>query len=107
MGKIFQEETRGSDIVCRYGGEEFLIFMYDTNFDNAKAFAEKLRNDVRQLNLKYGAASLGTITISQGIAIFPDDGVMPQTLIEGADHALYKAKKTGRNKIVMAQDELN
>jgi diguanylate cyclase (GGDEF)-like protein/PAS domain S-box-containing protein len=106
VGKIFQEEARGSDIVCRYGGEEFLVFMYDTDRNAAQAYAERTRTSLAQLSLQYGAIKLGSLTISQGIAIFPTDGVMPSTLIEGADHALYKAKKAGRDKIVFMQDAL-
>lgn len=106
IGKLFQEHVRGSDVVCRYGGEEFIIVLYDTHLEAAKQFAERVRENMRRISIQYGNSTLGSITLSQGIAVFPSHGITPKTLIESADRALYMAKERGRDRVICANEEV-
>lgn len=101
VGVVLQENIRMGDIASRYGGEEFLLMFYDTNTMDALKRAESIRTAVSMLNIHYGAQSVGPITISIGVSEFPQDGKTPVELTEAADKALYIAKNTGRNKIVV------
>jgi len=95
-----QENTRNSDMVCRYGGEEFCIICPELTKEDAKKTAEKLRQMVQTLELpKIKSVPIGNLTISSGIASFPEDGNNAYRLIMNADKALYEAKNSGRNKV--------
>ena len=87
--KVFRNSVRPSDVVCRYGGEEFIIILPQTDKSAAKIVAERLRV---QVGLYLPA------TVSIGIASIPEDAQEIVPLIEKADNALYQAKKTGKNK---------
>lgn len=105
VAQVFQSFTRAGDILCRFGGEEFLIFLFNTDYNAARSYAERLRNAVNEMHLFYNAKSLGSISISLGLAVHPDDGRDPHTLIERADSALYKAKNAGRNRVVAVSEQ--
>lgn len=107
MGRAMNEGFRGSDIACRYGGEEFLLFLYDTSLEVAEKRAEELSQKIKHIQIKYGATVLEKITISQGIAMFPENGTTAEELIEAADKALYKAKHEGRDRIVVYKNKKN
>lgn len=104
VGKILQHDIRVGDIATRYGGEEFIIMFYNIDLESTMTRADKIREDVARIQLKYGAQQIGQVTISIGLACYPSDGVTSNDLIEAADKALYHAKKTGRNKIVVYSD---
>ncbi len=87
--KVFNNSVRTMDIVCRYGGEEFIIILPQTDKKSAQIIAERLRVQV--------ALYLPT-TVSIGIATSPEDAQEIEQLIQKADGALYQAKKTGKNK---------
>lgn len=99
LSKILLIETRRQDIVGRYGGEEFLILLFDTSLDEAIATAERIRCTIAAS--KFASIDL-QVTISGGIAAY-NDTMQPHDLIAAADENLYKAKLNGRNKII-AQD---
>lgn len=100
VAKNMLEEVSEKDICCRYGGEEFLILLPYSTIDNALAVAERLR--VKQA---FSENLCGRpVTLSAGIATYPTMAKTPNQLIEIADKALYKAKKTGRNCIQVAGD---
>lgn len=99
VGYLLRENFRGSDIACRFGGEEFLLFLYDTTAEVAKERAEDLRQKVHKIQVKYGKDILEKISISQGISTFPQDGNNSEELIAAADHALYRAKNEGRDRV--------
>lgn len=90
---------RTSDICCRYGGEEILIIMYDTDLDNALNKIEHLRRRIAEL--KFHFVDLVTVTASFGVAQFPQDGENSEALIKSADDALYQSKNAGRNRITI------
>lgn len=94
---------RSTDIACRYGGEEFLLLLSNANQATAYRRAERLRHDTRYLTMKYQGKSLGNITVSAGVAIFPDHAKTDSALIWAADMALYRAKMTGRDRVVLAE----
>jgi len=100
IAQAIMENTRTSDIVCRYGGEEFVIISPELSKKDAKRMAEKLRQIVEKLELpQIKTVPTGKLTISSGVASFPEDGNTTYQLILNADKALYKAKETGRNKV--------
>jgi diguanylate cyclase (GGDEF)-like protein len=104
LGKILSGGIRAGDLACRYGGEEFLLVLFNTDAEAAKARAEILREEVSHIRIKYGTQDVGPIQISIGIAVYPQDGLTSAELIETADKALYEAKNSGRNKSVLYAD---
>ncbi len=102
LGLFLQKNTRQSDITCRFGGEELTIIMLDSDLDNARIRAENLRQGIKQLKLQYHAATLSSITVSMGIAAFPDHGLNVEQLFKLADEALYQAKREGRDQVICA-----
>ncbi|KTD21244.1 diguanylate cyclase [Legionella londiniensis] len=101
IGEVFRNEMRATDLACRYGGEEFVVFIHNINTENAKNIAENLRLKIYHLNIKHNDQQIGPITISIGIAIFPNNGQTVGELLGAADGALYQAKKKGRNQVVL------
>jgi diguanylate cyclase (GGDEF)-like protein/PAS domain S-box-containing protein len=102
IGDFLKTKVRSEDVVCRYGGEEFAIILPEASLDITKERAEKLRGEVKLLNVEYHRKPLDTITLSLGIAIFPDHGRNGEAVLKAADIALYRAKTEGRDKVVMA-----
>lgn len=100
LSKIIQGRVRGYDIVSRYGGEEFVVIMPGTPKQEALKVAEYLRLEVEAYTFEGGEnMPLHQVTISIGVASFPEDGEDTATLLLNADQALYKAKHEGRNKV--------
>jgi diguanylate cyclase (GGDEF)-like protein len=98
---------RAGDIVARYGGEEFAVVLPGTTQAGAVRVAEQLRASVEALRLPNDASATASyVTISCGVTtVTPTAGVNPQTLVAGADRALYNAKRRGRNRV--AEDSAN
>lgn len=102
FAKFLKDCLRGYDCIYRYGGEEFLILLPDTNDATAQKKAEILRAEIKKLKLEYAGKVLPIISISAGIAIYPDNGSDGRSLIAAADIALYKAKSAGRDTVICA-----
>ena len=102
MATIFRDSVRGCDYVARYGGEEFLIMLPETGSDRGVQTAERIRNQMAEEKF-VGDGKTVTITISVGVAVFPEHANFPKSLVSSADTALYKAKKGGRNQVVLGQ----
>ncbi|TAN47885.1 MAG: sensor domain-containing diguanylate cyclase [Betaproteobacteria bacterium] len=100
-GIFLKTRTRGHDVACRYGGEEFLLVMPDASLEVARQRAEVLREGIRTLGVVHKTQAL-TITASFGVAAFPDSGADRDQLLKAVDTALYEAKSTGRNRVVTA-----
>lgn len=102
LGAFLKKTTRGGDIVCRYGGEEFLVVMPGANLENTKAHAERLRQGVKELTVYHLGKPLPKCTISLGVAAFPESGETTDTLLKAVDNALYLAKREGRDRFETA-----
>jgi len=103
VAEIIKNGVKGSDIVARYGGEEFVIVFPETKKEDAIKVCEKLREKIEKYKFPYEKNQPnGTLTVSFGIATFPDDASTPEDLLKKADFALYKAKEMGKNKVVSA-----
>jgi len=94
------KHTRTGDIVCRYGGEEFLVVLPNTKLDMAAQIAERWRITTQESKIIENGAEI-TATISCGISEFPTDGSTEAEVLEKADKALYAAKDKGRNQVVL------
>lgn len=99
---FLRQHVRKSDIVCRYGGEEIVMIMPESSLENTSQRAEQLRQGIKQLELKHRDRSLGTISVSIGVASFPEHSPRGPELIRAADAALYRAKAEGRDRVVTA-----
>ncbi|MBO9998874.1 MAG: PAS domain S-box protein [Cyanobacteria bacterium SID2] len=102
IGKLLRESVRGSDIACRYGGEEMTLVLPECSLVDARARAEAIREGISQLRIHYQGKMLDVLTASLGVACFPQHGVTGQVLLQAADTALYRAKAEGRNRVVVA-----
>lgn len=93
-------QTRASDIVARYGGEEFVIVLPETNLEGAQIKAERIRGLIADYAFDNASAQpLGRVSVSIGVAAFPNHGAEKQQLIDAADRQLYRAKHEGRNRV--------
>jgi diguanylate cyclase (GGDEF)-like protein/PAS domain S-box-containing protein len=101
LGRVLREHLRESDILCRYGGDEFVLVLPDSSAADTLKRVEQIRLFVRQLQVQYGDQVLGAITISAGIAQAPDHEINAAELLRAADQALYVAKQAGRNQIAV------
>ncbi|MBS1188394.1 MAG: putative diguanylate cyclase domain [Rhodocyclaceae bacterium] len=105
VSKVFTQSVRASDLVIRYGGEEFLIILQDAAAEAAERVAENIRVAVENLKVQT-AGTLLQKTISIGIADFPTDSETFWQAVKFADVALYQAKETGRNRVVRFKPEM-
>ena len=92
------KNTKGDDIVGRFGGEEFIILLKNTNLDNSKVMLEKIRKDIDDLIVKYNNFIIDNLNISIGAVFNQDNNTDLNNLIEKADKALYNVKENGRNQ---------
>ena len=102
-GDFLRTQIRAEDIACRYGGEEFVLIMPGSSLEATRLRAEQVRKDMSRVRVEHGGRSLGTITLSAGVAVFPHDGLAAKTVLQAADEALYHAKSTGRDRVVIFQ----
>lgn len=102
LGEFLQKNIRVSDIGCRYGGEELTVILPEASVDVTYKRAERLREGIKNLNLQHRHQPLDTITISIGVASFPNHGLTGEAVLQAADAALYLAKKEGRDTVRVA-----
>jgi diguanylate cyclase (GGDEF)-like protein len=97
LGALLDIEFRGEDTVCRYGGEEFMVVLPHADLEGSKTVAEKLREKIQQsIKIVWQGKELG-ITVSIGVAVYPDHADTIHKVVDCADSSLYKAKEAGRN----------
>jgi diguanylate cyclase (GGDEF)-like protein/PAS domain S-box-containing protein len=102
FGNLLKSGRRGGDVVCRYGGEEFAFVLPGASLDSARLRAERLREEIKRLDVRHFGQRLEAVTLSIGIAVFPDNAESAEQLVKAADDALYRAKEEGRDRIVSA-----
>ena len=104
-GRVIKEALRAGDVASRFGGEEFAAFLLDANYAQGLVAAERVRGAMAEHSFPVtrrddpNGEATHRITISIGVAAFPDDATDPIHLVELADSALYRAKRSGRNRI--------
>ena len=104
VAKILKNNSRTTDIVCRYGGEELCIILPNTSSEEALFNAKRINKAVEEATFDLNNSQKGKVTISVGVATFPDNANSPELLIEHADKGLYYAKEHGRNQVVCIKE---
>lgn len=102
FGKFLKKHVRGDDIACRYGGEEFILILPGSNLEDTTQRAEQVRLGAKKLDIRHKHESLGAISISLGVAVAPLHADDCEGVIRAADQALYRAKRAGRDQVVVA-----
>jgi diguanylate cyclase (GGDEF)-like protein/PAS domain S-box-containing protein len=100
LANFLTENSRQGDVVCRYGGEEFVILMPNATLHDAYERAETWRKDYTAKGIKYDNKVL-SVTFSAGVASFPLHGASGEDILQAADHALYRSKSDGRNRVTI------
>ncbi|KFL28559.1 response regulator PleD [Devosia sp. 17-2-E-8] len=95
-----RRNIRGVDLACRFGGEEFVVLMPDTDFRQAQSVAERVRQAVAERPFEAGAQRPLNITVSVGVALNDAENDTPELVLKRADIALYRAKREGRNRVI-------
>ena len=103
FGRFLQNHIREEDIACRYGGEEFLLIFPETSLEILQQRAQDLREEATHLIVLHRGQPLGAVTLSLGVASFPEHGSSGDALLRAADAALYRAKREGRDRVVTGQ----
>jgi diguanylate cyclase (GGDEF)-like protein/PAS domain S-box-containing protein len=99
VGAVLQRSIRGEDIACRYGGEEFILILPEASLRDAAQRAQQIRDAIRAISMVHDTRPVGPVTVSLGVAIFPEDGRSAVSVLRAADAALYRAKAEGRNRV--------
>ena len=102
LGNLLLGHVRGEDIACRYGGDEFIIVLPDASRGVTFKRAELICEYSKQYHLQFEGQTLEAVTLSLGVAVFPEDGSTSAAVLRAADAALYRAKREGRSQVVMA-----
>ena len=106
VADVFRSSLRADDIAARFGGEEFVVLLPETEFDDAFALAERIRETIGRQRVSVGEiGETLSATVSIGIAMCPRDGTDSSSLIHSADLAVYRAKIQGRNRVVDGRAE--
>lgn len=104
VAQVLKANTRKVDTVARFGGEEFVVILPEQNKESSSGVAEKLRKAVARTRFtRMQSQPTGHISISIGVATYPDDGEDPKLVLDRSDLALYVAKRSGRNRVVTYQ----
>jgi len=96
---VIKGRVRAGDLACRYGGEEFSLIVAEVDTEGAYTCVESVREAIKHLSLHHRGQTLGTITVSAGIATYPAHADNSEDLIRAADEALYQAKQAGRDRV--------
>ena len=102
VARLLRAQFRKSDIVCRYGGEEFTIVMPGATLEQARRRTVRVCEAIRNFEITYGGRAVGPVTMSFGVAAFPQHGDAPDIVLKAADGALLRAKMEGRDRVTVA-----
>ena len=103
VGSLLVSQVRSGDLACRYGGDEFVLILPEASLDITRQRAERVREAIQRVRIQYRGQTLGPISLSMGVSTFPTHGATYDALLKSADEALYRAKKEGRNRVVIAR----
>ncbi len=103
LSVFLRSNVRGEDIACRYGGEEFVLILPDASAEITQQRAEKIRQGIKHLKVRFNHKVLKSLTVSLGIAMLPDQGSTGEVILRASDGALYQAKAAGRDRVVTAK----
>jgi diguanylate cyclase (GGDEF)-like protein len=106
LADLFRTFFRATDICCRYGGEEFAIILPESSSRDAVIRADALRSEVKSLRLHYKKQTVGQLTVSVGVAAFPEHGSTSTELLKIADQCLYESKASGRDVVTVGTSSL-
>ncbi len=108
IARILSNGRRANDFCARYGGEEFALVLVDTPKLTGALFAEKLKSLIEQRKFEHGSSQPGgVLSVSIGLATIPEDAIDGESLVRAADSALYRAKESGRNQVVLAPPKMD
>jgi diguanylate cyclase (GGDEF)-like protein/PAS domain S-box-containing protein len=102
LGSLLLRQVRGEDIACRYGGDEFIIILPDASHEVTRERAELICEYAGMFHLQFEGQSLAPVTLSLGVAVFPEHGTTSTGILRAVDAALYRAKHDGRGRVVVA-----
>ena len=103
LGSLLLKHVRGEDIPSRYGGDEFIIVLPDASRVVTRKRAELICESAKQFHFQFEGQTLGTVTLSLGVVVFPEHGSTSAAILKAADDALYRAKHEGRSRLVAAK----
>jgi len=101
-GSFLRTQVRSSDVACRYGGEEFILILPEASREITQLRAENICKHIKHIPVQYDGQTLEAVTLSLGVAGFPAQGSTIDAVLRAADAALYRAKRDGRDRIVVA-----
>ncbi len=101
LGSLLLKHVRGEDIPTRYGGDEFIIVLPEASQAVTRQRAELICEDAKQFRLQFEGQTLEAVTLSLGVAVFPEHGSTSTVLLKAVDEALYRAKREGRGRVVV------
>jgi diguanylate cyclase (GGDEF)-like protein/PAS domain S-box-containing protein len=104
LGAYLQTNTRKGDLTCRYGGEEFILILPESTPEDTVKRADQLREGVKRLRVQHQGLPLGEVTISLGIACFPQHGKSMYEMLRAVDTALHRAKSAGKDCVTIAEE---
>jgi diguanylate cyclase (GGDEF)-like protein len=102
VGELLRRRVRGDDVACRYGGEEFALILPEAPLEVTRNRAEELRRGIKEMQVLYEDEPLGSVSLSIGVAVFPEHGLSGEDLVRAADAALYQSKAAGRDRVTVA-----
>jgi diguanylate cyclase (GGDEF)-like protein/PAS domain S-box-containing protein len=103
LAQLLKRSSRETDCVARYGGEEFVILAPETSAPQGAEFAERLRKAIVKARFPHADAQpLGIVSASIGVASYPADGSTPDQILKAADEAMYRSKKSGKNRVTIS-----
>jgi diguanylate cyclase (GGDEF)-like protein len=105
VGEIIRGVVREEDVVSRYGGDEFVVVLPETDDEGARATAERIRTAIREHVFLADWGQHARLSASLGVSLFPGDGTSPQELMQKADQAMYSVKETGKDAVCLARQE--
>jgi diguanylate cyclase (GGDEF)-like protein len=102
LGSLLLKHVRGEDIPCRYGGDEFILILPDASREVTRERAEHICKNTKGFHFQFDGQALAAVTLSLGVAVFPENGTTSEAILKAVDSALYCAKHNGRDRVVVA-----